>query len=59
MKKLLLIIPLFGTLFMISCRKDEHLVTYPKSYPTIEQAEVAEPTITYGDSITLSVSCFG
>jgi hypothetical protein len=44
-----------ATLCMIHCEKDEHLVTYPKSYPVIEQAQVAETTITYGDSISLAV----
>jgi hypothetical protein len=56
MKRLIVIISVFTTLFMISCRQDEHLVTYPKSYPTIEVAEVDEQTITYGDSISLIVT---
>jgi len=42
--------------YMVSCQKDEHLVTYPESYPVFDQAEVAESTITYGDSITVYVS---
>jgi hypothetical protein len=41
--------------YMVSCQKDEHLVTYPESFPVFDQAEVAESTITYGDSITVSV----
>jgi hypothetical protein len=56
MKKLIIIIPAFIMIFMMSCRPDEHLVTYPKSFPTIEVAEVDEATITYGDSITLNVT---
>lgn len=41
---------------MIHCEKEDHLVTYPESYPIIEQAQVAEATITYGDSISLTVT---
>lgn len=55
MKRLIIIIPVLITLLVISCRPDEQLVTYPKSYPTLEVAEVAEDMITYGDSITLNV----
>lgn len=41
--------------YMISCQNDEHLVTYPESFPVFDQAEVDESIITYGDSITVSV----
>ncbi len=41
---------------MTPCEKDEHMVTYPESYPVFDQAEVAESDITYGDSITVSVA---
>ena len=44
------------TLFLTSCEKDYKLVTYPESYPVFDVAQVSEPTITYGDSITLSVT---
>ena len=45
-----------ASVYLISCTKDEHLVTYPESHPVYDQAQVAEATITYDDSITLSVS---
>jgi hypothetical protein len=44
-----------ASVYLVSCQKDEHLVTYPESYPVFDQAEVSETTITYGDSITVSV----
>jgi hypothetical protein len=56
MKRLIIIIPVLITVLVISCRPDEQLVTYPKSYPTLDVAEVAEDMITYGDSITLNVT---
>jgi hypothetical protein len=42
--------------YLVSCEKEEKMVTYPKSFPVYDQAEVAEATITYDDSISLSVS---
>src|SRR5512145_16304 len=42
--------------YMVSCEKEERLVTYPESYPVYNQAEVSESVITYGDSITVSVN---
>jgi hypothetical protein len=42
--------------YLLSCQKEEKMVTYPKSYPVYDQAEVAEATITYDDSISLSVN---
>jgi hypothetical protein len=45
-----------ASVYLVSCQKDEHLVTYPESFPVFDQAEVSESTITYGDSITVSVS---
>lgn len=45
-----------ASVYMVSCQKDENLVTYAESYPVFEQAEVTESTITYDDSITVSVS---
>ena len=57
MKKLFKVILIaLVTISMISCKNDEQLVTYPKSFPTIEIAQVDEATITYGDSISLTVS---
>jgi len=56
MKKLLIISSVLTIVAMTTCKQDEQLVTYPKSFPTLEVAQVAEETITYGDSITLSVS---
>lgn len=41
---------------LTSCKKDNILVTYPESYPVIDNAEVIETSIIYGDSITLNVS---
>ncbi len=41
---------------MTTCKDDKVLVTYPESYPVFGVAQVAEGTITYGDSITLEVS---
>lgn len=43
-------------LSVISCKNEDQLVTYPKSFPKIEVAQVEETTITYGDSITLTVT---
>ncbi len=54
MKRMIVIIPVFIAV-LVSCRPDEQLVTYPKSYPTLDVAAVSEDTITYGDSITLNV----
>jgi len=45
----------WAAVYTNSCQEDEHLVTYPESYPVFDQAEVAESVITYGDSITVSV----
>ena len=45
-----------ASVYMVSCEKEENLVTYPESYPVFDQAEVAESTITYDDSISVSVS---
>ena len=44
------------TISMIACKENKILVTYPESYPQIEQATVNETSIVYGDSITLSVA---
>ncbi len=51
--RLILIILL--TSILVTCKDDRKLVTYPKSFPTYDQAQVEEAEITYGDSITLSV----
>jgi len=57
MKKLhKILLPTLAAFFAMACEKDEHLVTYPESYPVLDQAVVAENTVTYGDSITLDVS---
>lgn len=56
MKNTSLIPILLVSLLTVTCEKTEHLVTYPESYPVFETAEVAEPSITYGDSISLNVS---
>jgi hypothetical protein len=45
----------WAAVYTNSCQEDEHLVTYPESYPVFDQAEVAESVIIYGDSITVSV----
>lgn len=45
-----------ATFSLTTCKKENLLVTYPESYPKIDQAHVVESTITYGDSITLNVS---
>jgi hypothetical protein len=47
---------LLAILYMESCKKDNVVVTYPESFPTIVTATVAEASIVYGDSITLSVN---
>lgn len=54
MRKILLIA--LAVLLINSCKKDQTLVTYPKSFPVFEQAQVAETAIVYGDSITLNVN---
>jgi hypothetical protein len=41
---------------LVACQKEEHMVTFPKSYPVFDQAQVAEASITYDDSISVSVS---
>jgi hypothetical protein len=46
----------WAALYLVACEKDEHLVTYPKSMPVFEQAKVAESSIVYGDSITVTVA---
>ncbi len=51
-----LLVPVMITLLLTSCEKDYKLVTYPESYPVFDVAQVSESTITYGDSITLSVT---
>jgi hypothetical protein len=57
MKKLFKVILIaLITISVISCKNDEQLVTYPKSFPAIEVAQVEETTITYGDSVTLTVT---
>jgi len=45
-----------ASVYLISCEKEEVLVTYPESYPVFEQAQVAEPSITYDDSISVAVN---
>jgi hypothetical protein len=45
-----------ATIWLISCKNEDQLVTYPKSFPTIEVAQVEQTTITYGDSISLTVT---
>jgi hypothetical protein len=39
----------------MNCEKEQVLVTYPKSFPVFDKAEVVEPAVTYNDSITVSV----
>jgi len=56
MRRFIPIIPALIAIVMVSCRPDQHLVTYPKSYPTIEIAEETPDLITYGDSIAISVT---
>jgi len=51
-----LILVIVATIFMISCKNEDQLVTYPKSFPAFETAQVEETTITYGDSISLTVN---
>jgi hypothetical protein len=57
MKKMTKII-LFAlaSISLVACMKDQTLVTYPKSYPVFSKAQVAESTITYGDSISIAVN---
>jgi hypothetical protein len=57
MKKSGIIILVALAAMLTTCKKDApYLVTYPKSLPLITNAQVAESTITYGDSINISVS---
>jgi hypothetical protein len=52
-----LILFALAVILITDCKKDEpHLVTYPKSFPVVNNAQVAEATITYGDSISLTLS---
>lgn len=45
-----------ASVYLFSCEKEEKMVTYTESYPVYDQAEVAEATITYDDSISVSVN---
>lgn len=45
-----------ASVYLFSCEKEEKMVTYPKSYPVYDKAEVAEAIITYDDSISVSVN---
>lgn len=56
MKKIFQAITLLtASLLLANCEKEPELVTYPESYPVFDQVQVAETTIIYNDSITLSV----
>ncbi len=51
-----LTLTVFLTFILVTCKDDRKLVTYPESYPVFEEARVDQPTITYGDSISMTVT---